>query len=268
MPGFIVNGAVELVDGLTITNWQDNPALRLKKGEDCGARAASTPLRTIVLHTTKGLPGGTPLAGFGRAIDAGVRVSRYWSGDGRQAGAHLVIDYDGTVSCVADLQLDCAYHCPKWNTNSIGIELYQGGAGELYEGQLEVCVRVCDWLTRRFGIQRQIPHRYLGPLDRFLPGDDSVVGVIGHRDAARNRGPGDPGNAVFNRLGLAGYEPVDFDQRLDLDMWRKRQKTLGLPKPDGIPGPVTRVFLERTGKHPHGLWVKRPGDGGVPPSVT
>jgi hypothetical protein len=261
--GFIVAGTPELAPGLQVSNWLDNPVLRLKRGEDCTDREPGTWLRVVVLHTTKGLAGGAPLPGLGPSVKAGERVARYWMGDGRRAGAHIVIDQDGVVSCLADLVLETAWHCPKWNTCSIGVEIYQGAAGELYEGQLAVCVRVCDWLTRRFGIQRQIPHRYIGPLDRFLAVDESVVGIIGHRDAARDRGAGDPGSAIFNRLGLAGYEPVDYDQRHDLDMWRKRQGKLGFDKPDGIPGPKTVTKLRETGR-PHGLWVPRPGDEPAP----
>lgn len=258
--GVIVNGQREIVPGLDISNYLDDPSIRLKPGEDCIPRPASTWLRTIVLHSTKGLQRtGGPLPGLGVGVDAGLRTARYWSADGRNAGAHLVVDQDGSVCCLADLATVEAYHCPKWNRNSIGIELYQGGEGELYEGQLDACVRLVDYLTRRFGIERQIPHRYVGPLDRFLPGDDTVVGVIGHRDAARNRGVGDPGNAIFNALGLAGYEDVDFDQRGDIDLWRRRQRDLGLEHPDGVPGPVTVAALAQTGK-PHGMWVARPGD--------
>jgi hypothetical protein len=276
--GVIVNGTRELVLGVDVENWLDNPVLRLTRGEDFapGARAW---LRAIVLHTTKGLAGAS-LAGFGPPVDAGFRCARYWSSDGRQAGAHLVVDHDGAVSCLADLGNETAYHCPRWNTCSVGIELYQGGAGELYEGQLDVCVRLVDWLTRRFGIQRQIPHQYVRALERFLQGEESVVGVIGHRDAARNRGVGDPGNAIFNRLGLAGYEPLNFEVRDDLERWRQRQRELGLPKDqvDGIPGPITVAALRARGKPgrrgeriplPAGLWVPRPGDppAGAPRAV-
>lgn len=262
MPGVIINGAAEQIPGLTVTNTFDNPALKLTPGEDCIARPAGW-LRVIVVHTTKGLVrAGGALPGVGEPVGAGVRTARFWSGDNRNAGAHLVVDQDGTVSCLADLQLVEAYHCPKWNRSSIGIELYQGGEGELYQGQLDAAVVLIDFLTRRFGIQRQVTHQYVGPIDRLLPGDDSVVGIIGHRDAARNRGPGDPGNAIFNTLGRADYEPVDFDQREDTEIWRRRQRDHGIQPADGIPGPATVAALAAAGK-PHGMWVWRPGDGEV-----
>lgn len=262
--GFVIDGKRIRVAGLDVTSWQDDPRLRLVMGEDGSRRKPSAWIRAVVLHTTKGLRGGAPLPGFGRPVSAGLRCARYWSTDGRRAGAHIVVDHDGAVTCLADLALEVANHCPEWNAHSVGIELYQGAKGELYEGQLDVCVAVCDFLTRTFGIQRQIPHQYLGALARFLPGDSSVVGVIGHRDAAKNRDWGDPGNAIFNRLGLAGYESLNFDAREDLDVWRRRQRDLGIPKGDGIPGPRTITVLRELGR-PHGMWVPRPGD--LPESV-
>jgi hypothetical protein len=265
--GLIINGKPKLVPGLDITNWLDNPVLRLRKGEDCTDRAPGTWIRIIVLHTTKGLAGGPPMPGIGPSVKAGERTARFWSGDGRQAGTHLVVDHDGKVFCLADIVAETAYHCPKWNTCSVGIELYQGASGELYEGQFDACVRLLDVLTAELRIQRQIPHRYIGPIDRFVAGDATAVGVIGHRDAARNRGSGDPGNAIFNRLGLAGYEPVDYDQRMDLAEWRKRQAKLGMAVADGIAGPKTADVLEAAGR-PHGLWVTRPGDQASLPGFT
>lgn len=265
--GLILNGKPEPVPGLDVTNWFDNAGLRLRKGEDCTDRDPGTWIRIIVLHTTKGMSGGALLPGLGPSVKAGERTARFWSGDGRQAGTHLVIDHDGKVFCLADIITETAYHCPKWNTCSVGIELYQGAHGELYEGQVDACVRACDALTRILRIQRQIPHRYIGPVDRFVVGDSTAVGVIGHRDAARNRGQGDPGNAVFNRLGLAGYEPMDFDQRMDLSEWRRRQAKLGMTLVDGVAGLKTAAVLEASGR-PHGLWVPRPGDQATLPGLT
>lgn len=274
--GFVVNGQRDQVAGLDVTSWLDAPVLTLGP-EDFRVRAPGTWIRAVVLHTTKGIPGGNDLRpqviwpGFGPPVQAGQRTARYWSHDGRQAGAHLVIDHDGAISQTCDLQTVAAYHCPGWNTASIGIEIYQGNGAELYEGQLDVTVRVVDYLTRRFGIQRQIPHRYLGgPHRRFAAEARDVVAVIGHRDAASNRGSGDPGNAIFSRLGLAKYEAFDFESGDDRNVWKQRQIRLGLANNDGIPGPATRAALLATGKA-HGMWVERPGDrelGAVPENLV
>lgn len=271
--GFVVGGRREPgPEGMQIETWLDRPELRLRMGEDGRARAAGTWIRSVVLHTTKGLPGSNDeppqqiLPGLGDPVDAGQRVARYWSRDGRQAGAHLIVDFDGRVSQTADLRDEMTWHCPGHNTSSIGVEIYQGSNAELYEGQLDVVVRLCDWITKKFRIQRQIPFRYLdGPVPRFLVTKDSpnpasdVVGVIGHRDAAKNRGPGDPGSAVFYRLGRAGYEPFDFSVYEDRETWRRRQRDLGIADPDGIPGPATCEALVANGFET-GLWVRRPGD--------
>lgn len=137
----------------------------------------------------------------------------------------------------------------------------------MYLGELETVVRLVDFLTRHplICVQRQIPHKYIGPVHRLTDSVEinDVVGVIGHRDLDARRGMGEPGNKVFYMFGEAGYEPIDYDQRKDLELWRPRQVRVGIPKPDGVPGPQTRAALAATGR-PHGLWVWRPGDDPVP----
>jgi len=271
--GAIVNGQAELADGLEIENYLDNPVLRLRKGEDVRDRR-QTWIRQVIIHTTKGIPGGGNKTeqdirpGFGPAVGAGERCSRWWSKSPESAGAHLVVDHDGRIFCCCDLLREAAQHARHANQTSIGIEIYQGADAELYEGQLDVTVALVDWLTRRFGIQRQIPHRYVGPSHRLCADDQigRVVGVLGHRDLATNRGRGDPGNAIMNRLGLAGYEPFDFDQSQELEEWRRRQRGMGLTA-DGVPGPTTITALRKLGK-PHGMWRLRPGDVKGPRLVT
>lgn len=272
--GVIVNGKRELVPGLKITNWLDNPCLRLRKGEDFRSRKTKW-VRQVVLHTTKGIPGGNDqrdqviLPGLGPFMDAGVACARWWSKSVESAGAHLVVDFDGQVFCCVDLETEAAHHARHANDTSIGIEIYQGRHAEMYEGQLEATVRLVDFLTRRFQIQRQIPHQYIGPVHRLMDHREieDVVGVLGHRDLDNRRGRGDPGPRIMNMLGLAGYEPVDFDQRKDLEEWRRRQTRLGIPKPDGVPGPKTVAALLAMGK-PHGLWISRPGDAAPAPPLT
>jgi hypothetical protein len=119
-----------------------------------------------------------------------------------------------------------------------------------------------DFLTRVFGIQRQVPAVYRGrPVQRLATGRADFIGVCGHRDISRQRGRGDPGDAIMEAFAHAGYERFDLDERQDLATWKARQTALGLPASDcdGIPGPKTRRLLASAGK-PHGLWVPRPGD--------
>jgi hypothetical protein len=261
----IVNGSPEDVPGLVTRSWLDDSRFSLTPGEDV-RRRGTTWIRSIVLHTTKGLPAkvGDPeqkiLPGLGPDTDLDNRIARLWSTDGRNAGAHLAVDHDGAVSCHADLQTEAAFHAGAVNDVSIGIEIYQGGRGELYAGQLDAVVVFCDWLTRRFGIQRQIPHGYQGrPIARLERGAKDYVGLFGHRDCSDNRGAGDPGDAVFAFLYRAGYERHDVERGDDLVVWKARQALLGIAKPDGVPGPKTVAAVARDGRA-RGMWVARPGD--------
>lgn len=264
VPGLVLNGQVHEAPGLTCTNWLDDPRLRLKR-EDYRTRPADTWLRAIVLHTTKGIPGGDDLRsqvikpGLGPSVDAGLRCVNSWSLSPAVAGAHICIDFDGEIFQFCDLVTEAAQHCPGWNQNSVGIEIYQGAGAELYDGQLDVTVLLCDWLTKTLGIQRQIPHQYIGPVRRFIDHPMTVVGVIGHRDVAHNRGRGDPGSEIFKKLGAAGYEDFNFNQDLDRAEWRRRQRELGIDPADGIPGKGTVAGLRVAG-YVHGIWIERPGD--------
>ena len=247
MSGLILGGKVEAVPGLECVNWQDVPKLRLKMGEDGRRRPPGAWVRAIGLHTTRGRPFDLAASGAPRIIEGvgpKTHIARdtvgWWSLDQRHAGAHLVVDYDGGVACLADLTLEEAYHAGPVNERTIGIEIAQRPGGELYEAQLASLVILCDWLTLRLRIQRQIPHAYEQgqPLVRCRAGGRDVVGVYGHRDITTSRGWGDPGDAVFAALERGGYERFDFAAGDDLERWKVRQAYLG-SKPDGVPGPKT-----------------------------
>lgn len=270
--GLMINGQPEEISGLRVDCWQDDAALCLR-AEDCAQRPKATWVRGIVLHTTKGIPGGRDhrhqviRPGLGPTKDHHSALACYWARDGRCAGAHLMVDFDGTVACMADLQTQMTYHASQHDVNrvTIGIEIYQGTEAELYDGQLDAVVRLVDHLTRRFGIQRQFPWPYRGrPIQRIAAGGLDIVGIYGHRDVTDNRGQGDPGDAIFEKLQTAGYEPFDIDGDEDLDVWKQRQRALNLGHHcdlvvDGVPGPRTLKALALAGKA-HGLWVARPGD--------
>jgi hypothetical protein len=269
--GLIINGSDEDVPGLTIENWRTNRQLpRLKVGEDCRARFTRW-VRGIVLHTTRGIPGGSDLrpqvikSGLGPDAKGDFGTARFWATCSEHAGAHLVVDFDGSIVCLADLLTETAFHAGEVNEVTIGIEIFQGGDGELYEGQLDTVVRLVDFLTRRFKIQRQFHGPYKrAPVPRMAMGGQDVVGIYGHRDVTTNRGEGDPGDAIFETLGAAGYESFDYAIDWDKTIWRQRQEQLntdfglGLPV-DGIAGQGTVAGLIASGR-PAGLWVSRPGD--------
>ena len=263
MSGLIIKQKAYEISGQVIQNFKDDPGFGLKRND--GKKRPTTWIRGIVLHTTKGIPGGkvrTPqkiIPGVGPNLRRDERVARMWSLDARNAGAHLIVDADGSWVCTADLANFAAYHAGNVNSVTIGIEIYQGSDGSIYEKQLEnVCIMV-DFLTRHFGIQRQFhwPYRHRA-IRRGLQKGRDMVGIYGHRDCSNNRGLGDPGDAVFDRIQACGYESYNFDHDEDKSIWKQRQEQLGLLK-DGIPGPMTLKALKKKG-YKHGLWVSRPGD--------
>lgn len=269
MPGVVIHGREEAVDGLVVKNWNDDPRLRIRMPED-GAPRSSTWVRNIILHTTLGIPGGKDhrpqviLPGLGPSTDTELNIAHFWSTNGAAGGAHLIVDFDGSVSCLADLQTEVTYHATSVNSVSIGIEIAQRQVdAALYEEQLVCVVQLVDWLTKRFRIQRQIPSRYTygSPIGRLVAGGRDIIGVAGHRDQTTNRGPGDPGDRIFELLRDAGYEPFDFSAGEDRTRWAERQRALYMTdkEADGIPGPNTCLRLEAAG-YKNGLWISRPGD--------
>lgn len=268
MPGLIINGKEVTVPGRKVVNYKDDPKLKLKLPEDGRSRAADAVVDKIVLHTTKGIPGGRDtrpqliLDGLGPDSDAEHRTASWWSTSDKQSGAHGVIDFDGSIGWLADGQLVTCYHARALNKSSVGLEIYQGAKAELYLGQLAAVADLLDVLTATFGIQRQIPDKYRGPLQRLMSGGDDYTGVCGHRDGDDNRGFGDPGDAVLDVLAARGYERFNIRDGQDREVWRQRQAQLNKTHKaglviDGIPGRKTRDALAKAG-YKHGLWACPP----------
>jgi hypothetical protein len=217
--GLVVNGQILEVPHLSVRSWHDDVRLRLRKGEDMRIRANGKP-HVIVMHTTGGIPGGsnrTPQViheGLGPNSDAESRVARFWSTNRQPGGAHLVVDYDASVGCLADLQTECAFHvggCRGVNERSVGIEIAQTSKGELWAGQLEAVAYLVGFICDTFGIPKRAQYPYRGkPLKRFGAGVGTFTGIMGHRDCDNNRGSGDPGDAAMLALRDVGIELVDF----------------------------------------------------------
>lgn len=260
MPGIIINDKAVEVQGFPSRSWKDNPALR--RGAEDGRTRRTSWVRSIIIHTTKGIPGGRNKAPQtirpGKGPDQGkeVDVARFWSRSTERSGAHLIIDTDGSIGCIADLATEEMFHAGQThvNTNSVGIEMYQLGDGSLYEATLDACVALCDTICAELGIQRQIQFPYhRRPVQRLANGGNDCVGVFGHRDITTRRGLGDPGDAIFQKLMAAGYEEFDFEASEDLATWKERQRDLGL-KDDGVAGPGSQRALARAG-YRRGLWT-------------
>lgn len=261
--GVIIRGAEIEVPGLLVQNFKDEPKFGLKPND--GRKRPNTWVRGIVLHTTKGIPGGKDKrpqkikTGNGPNHERDEKVAMMWSLDARNAGAHLVVDSDSSWVNTCDLQDFAAYHAGNVNNVTIGIEIYQEGDAGLYEEQLASVVSMCDFLTRTFSIQRQVHWPYhKHAIKRGLRRGLDMVGCYGHRDCSNNRGPGDPGDTILQMLCDAGYESFDFAEDEDKEVWMERQEQLGL-LPDGVPGPKTAAALVEAG-YKHGLWISRPGD--------
>lgn len=253
--------------GLQTRSWFEGSGLHLSPDDRRPRSGPRSWVRSLILHTTVGDEPQIVVPGIG-APGLAPRVIRNWGNDPKHAGAHLVIDQDGTIFCVADLLLDATFHARAINEVSIGIELAQTKQLEIRTVQLEVLIKLCDRLTEleappscpiKIAIQRQFYRPYRGsshPVGRLAAGGQDCVGVFGHRDQSDERSAGDPGDAVFRWLNVAGYEAFDGEQYEDVRVWSGRQAALGL-KADGVPGPMTRAGLQRAG-HAHGLWVPRP----------
>lgn len=231
--GLVINGKAVPVEGLDITNFLDDPKHR-RSSEDGAFRKAPIWVKQIILHTTRGQPGGsvkTPqyVIPGGKDLKRDERTTGYWKQDPKQSSAHLTIDADGSAVCIADLATEVCYHAGQREVNehSIGIEISQEADSGIYEASLLAAVKIVNFLTSYFGIQRQVhlPYRN-GPIIRLSSGGDDVVGIFGHRDASNNRGLGDPGDIIFSMLIQEGYEAFDFSIGQDLDVWRERQKIL------------------------------------------
>ena len=254
--GVVIGGRVEPVLGLEVLNYRqttpDNSNLKLRSGEDMRNRRTRW-VRGIVWHTTKGIETKVE-QGIGPNTNLEDRIARLWATDGRAAGAHLSVDWDGTVGCHADLLEDATYHARAANEVTIGIELYQDKHGKVYSKQLEAGVRLTGWLCRRFGIQLQMPRiSDKKAIPRLAAGGKDFVGVYGHRHVG-NRGPGDPGDHIFKWLKMTGFQEFRLESpEQDITFWMEVQDAFGLSR-DGIPGPVTCDTLRDAG-YAHGLWM-------------
>jgi len=201
MSGLVIAGAQYEVPGVTVLSWLDDPTLRLGFPND-GFRMPGRRLRAIVLHTTQGTWPQIVAEGTGKPTARST--IKYWERSSEHAGAHLIVDADGTVLCLADLLDEVAYHCSGLNKVSVGIEVKQSPDGTMYEAQLAAISKLVPMLCSLLEIPRRVCVEYRG-----VRGDlDTFSGVLGHRDASRNRGRGDPGDYVMRAVLEAGFEAV------------------------------------------------------------
>jgi hypothetical protein len=226
------------------------PWLRLAPGDYCQRKTKW--IRQIVIHTTKGIDPQAIRPGRGPGGRDKV-VADFWRNDPQHSAAHIVVDTDGSVACLADLATVAAYHATSANDLSLGIEMYQEGDGSIWQATIDSTVAICGVIADALGIPRQLHHApYAGrPIARLVTGGADVVGLYGHRDQTDRRGRGDPGGAIYAALRGAGWEGFDYGARQDLDRWIARQQKLRAMGEsvavDGICGPGTMAAMRRRG---------------------
>lgn len=285
----VLNGNKYEIPGLTTVSFLDQVErkygnkVRLQPafGPAIHGKTRDTWIRGIVVHTNRGqLP--QRIVPGGKDMQRDIALARYQASSTRVAGWDYTVDTDGSVAVSNDPWDLYTYHAGPANQHTVGIEMVQdtNKPYNLYEDGLDATVLLLDYLTNRLGIQRQImcydasndswregviPGRLQSPRDRTKlrkePTGGDVVGIYGHRNITTNKGPGDPGNAIFDKLKEAGYEMFDVVTGQDKEVWKKRQEDIGLFEEyrDGVPGPKTRRILANKGYN-YGMWVSRPID--------
>ncbi len=261
-PGLLVAGRFVDVPGVTVLPPASHggPAWCALAPGDYRMRPTRW-VRQVVLHTTKGIWPQLILTGRGPGSSDRV-VAEFWRGDPAHSAAQFVVDTDGTVACLCDVAYGEAYHAEASNPWSVGIEMYQVAGGGVYQATIDATVRLVLVLCDALGIPPQIHAlAYRGvPLARMetgagvarqqLGGPD-VVGIVGHRDNTSNRGRGDPGDAIYEALEVAGAEPLDFSVGQDLNVGRARQQALNARGAhlvvDGLVGPASLAAARQLG---------------------
>ena len=210
----IVAGRRVEVPGVKVTSWLDEPK-RVPQVRD-GRVRATTPT-AVVLHTSRGVPG--VIRPGARASGVAEALARYQASTERDVSWHLTIDTDGEVLQSCDVSTWMAWHASSANGWTIGIELAQHpDSGDLWSAQIDALAATCDVLCKELRIPRCLPVEgngkpVVGPVvawqERSEGGrGERFVGLVGHRNLTRNRGPGDPGDAVMTALLGRGYVGV------------------------------------------------------------
>ncbi len=279
--GLLIDGAIQPVLGLTVIppamaggiNY-GGPDWATLGPEDYRQRPRTT-VQQLICHTTGGKWPQAILPGKGQAGHA-KRIADMWRGADRGGGervhsaAQLVIDDDGTVVCLGDLIRQMSYHAEGSNPYSVGIEACTMPDGSIYEAVLATYVRlVCALTWSGFPGSGLLPipaQVHVGPyrgdplsrmeigtgLQRHQLGGPDMVGVFGHRDNTSERGRGDPGDEIFQRLTRqSGFESLDYATGEDLTVGKKRQSILVARGEslvvDGVVGPATIAAMRRQG---------------------
>lgn len=225
-------------------------------------RPRVAPVQFVVIHSTGDhatqvvMPGSQPVTNYDAWTDELIQA-----GTVRRASWDATMLRDGTLLWHSDPVRYESYHATSMNPRSMGIEIEQNQNGSINQTQIDAMVRVLDFLTAYFGVQREIPWRNGAPDRRDMPrfsllGGADYVGIVGHRNGDSNRS--DPGDGIMYALHAAGYEGFDLAANEDRTAWTQRQTAVGAPTTNGVPGPTTRAAFAMAG-HAGGVWVPRGG---------
>lgn len=239
------------VPGVVTVSYLDDPQ-RVPRTTDVNPRRV--PPQMICAHTTSGLRGSV-LQGCAASSDTAFSFARYQAVTDREVSWDFTVGRDGTVTWSNDPLVSYTWHATTVNPRSIGFEMAQDPDGTLYACQIEAAYKVIVFLCAALSIQAQTPTvggvPDSGVIPRVESGGADVVGIIGHRNVTTNRGPGDPGNAIFDKLLSERFAGFDFRTGQDLLFWREQQRALGLPQ-TGVPNRTDAEALQRLGR-PFGM---------------
>lgn len=254
------------VPGLDTISWKDGVYSWVKHITDKSPRNRA--IKNIIAHTNEGL-NSVLEQGFGPSTTIAENLVRYQVNTERQVSWDYTIDRNGTVYVQNDPVINYSWQAGFVNPSSVGFELVQvkreDGKRVLWSGQIDKTVLLIDFLTATLGIQRQIAwdksnnKPCLTQIQRVID-SNNFYGILGHVNLTKDRGRGDPGEHIFNALRDAGYELFDVSLKEDLEVWKERQRSLGLSNADGIPGKQTVELIKSSGRSKFGLWVSRPID--------
>jgi len=268
--GLLIAGELVATPGVTVIPPASHggPAWNALEPGDYMPRTA--PISLVVIHSTGGNWPQSIQPGVGEPGHA-RQILEMWSGRDHGGGelvhsaAPLIVDYDGTVYCAADIARTAAYHAQAVNARAVGIEMCTYPDGSICQATIDATAQLVALLTWSglpgsglLPIPAQMPRGpYRGmPLRRLeLAGKQSdgrdVVGVIGHRDQTAQRGRGDPGDAIWTALAALGFEGLDYHGGEDLELVRQRQSALAARgeqlEVDGLVGPVSLSAARRQG---------------------
>lgn len=251
--GVVVDGVIVPIPGVNAIppTFAGGPTYAQLSPGDYMQRPTSW-VRQFIIHTTKGLAVQRVVPGAGPGNRAKV-VADFWRDDPTHSAAQIVADTNGDIVSLCDVLRVASYHAEGSNPFSIGIEIYQESNGDVYEASIKATVATVRALADRLLIPFQhhsapYANRPLTRMETTNPsrvrvqwGGPTCVGIFGHRDNTRARGWGDPGDAVFVELAVAGSEPLDYHRDEDLAAGSRRQHALvargARISIDGVVGP-------------------------------